>query len=146
MKYLYKYPQAAYPYDQLLEENLRRTKLDDEYELVDTGVFRDAVCLAESECRYTRRGGTGRFETGPLRARLHQRRQSQPSRNAREEPAGIPTGSQTCSDQDNAAPRLFLPVALRASLFTSASNGNARAADRPGHRHPISVAAAISFW
>ena len=39
MKYLYKYPQAAYPYDQLLEENLRRTKLDDEYELVDTGVF-----------------------------------------------------------------------------------------------------------
>jgi hypothetical protein len=39
MKYLYKYPQAAYPYDQLLEENLRRTTLDDEYELVDTGVF-----------------------------------------------------------------------------------------------------------
>lgn len=59
---------------------------------------------------------------------------------------GIPTGPQTCSDQDNAAPRLFRPVALRASLFTSASNGNARAADRPGHRHPISVAAAISFW
>src|SRR5271166_4534826 len=39
MKYLYKYPQAAYPYDQLLEENRLRTKLDDEYELADTGIF-----------------------------------------------------------------------------------------------------------
>jgi hypothetical protein len=39
MKYLYKYPQAAYPYDQLVEENRLRTKLDDEYELVDTGIF-----------------------------------------------------------------------------------------------------------
>ena len=48
--------------------------------------------------------------------------------------------------QTAAAPRLLLPVAVRASLFTSAANGNARAADRPGHRHPISVAAAISFW
>ena len=28
MKYLYKYPQAKYPYEQLLEENRRRTKLD----------------------------------------------------------------------------------------------------------------------
>ena len=39
MKYLYKYPQAEYPYEQLLEENRRRTKLDMEYELVDTGIF-----------------------------------------------------------------------------------------------------------
>src|SRR4029453_5801612 len=39
MKYLYKYPQAQYPYEQLLEENRRRTKLDMEYELVDTGIF-----------------------------------------------------------------------------------------------------------
>jgi Mannosylglycerate hydrolase MGH1-like glycoside hydrolase domain len=39
MKYLYKYPQASYPYGQLLEENQRRTKLDDEYELVDTRIF-----------------------------------------------------------------------------------------------------------
>jgi len=39
MRYLYKYPQAAFPYDQLLAENQRRTKLDDEYELVDTGIF-----------------------------------------------------------------------------------------------------------
>jgi hypothetical protein len=39
MRYLYKYPQEAFPYSQLLEENQRRTKLDDEYELIDTGIF-----------------------------------------------------------------------------------------------------------
>jgi hypothetical protein len=39
MKYLYKYPQAAYPYEQLLEENRRRGKHHPEYELVDTGIF-----------------------------------------------------------------------------------------------------------
>src|SRR5208283_216428 len=39
MKYLYKYPHAAYPYEQLLEENGRRGKEDMEYELVDTGIF-----------------------------------------------------------------------------------------------------------
>jgi hypothetical protein len=39
LKYLYKYPQAAFPYDQLREENARRTRLQPEYELVDTGVF-----------------------------------------------------------------------------------------------------------
>ena len=39
MKYLYKYPHAAYPYEQLLEENRRRGRQDMEYELVDTGIF-----------------------------------------------------------------------------------------------------------
>jgi Mannosylglycerate hydrolase MGH1-like glycoside hydrolase domain len=39
MKYLYKYPHAAYPYEQLLEENRSRGRLDREYELVDTGIF-----------------------------------------------------------------------------------------------------------
>jgi hypothetical protein len=39
MKYLYKYPQAAYPYQQLIDENGRRGKSDLEYELVDTGIF-----------------------------------------------------------------------------------------------------------
>ena len=39
MKYLYKYPQAEYPYNQLIEENRRRSRLQMEYELVDTGVF-----------------------------------------------------------------------------------------------------------
>jgi hypothetical protein len=41
MKYLYKYPQAAYPYAQLVEENRKRGKRDPEYELMDTGVFND---------------------------------------------------------------------------------------------------------
>ena len=39
MQYLYKYPQAEYPYAQLVEENRRRSRLDGEYELVDTGIF-----------------------------------------------------------------------------------------------------------
>ena len=38
-KGLYKYPQAAFPYDQLVKENARRTKQDPEFEILDTGVF-----------------------------------------------------------------------------------------------------------
>jgi hypothetical protein len=41
MKYLYKYPQAAYPYADLVETNRRCTRNDMEYELLDTGVFND---------------------------------------------------------------------------------------------------------
>jgi len=41
MKYLYKYPQAEFPYGQLLEENRRRGKLASEFELIDTGVFNE---------------------------------------------------------------------------------------------------------
>jgi hypothetical protein len=39
MKYLYKYPQAAFPYTDLVEINRSRSRLDLEYELLDTGVF-----------------------------------------------------------------------------------------------------------
>jgi hypothetical protein len=39
MKYLYKYPQAAYPYSDLVETNKRRSRHELEYELLDTGVF-----------------------------------------------------------------------------------------------------------
>jgi hypothetical protein len=39
MKYLYKYPQAAFPYDQLVAENRKRDKGQPEFELLDTGVF-----------------------------------------------------------------------------------------------------------
>lgn len=39
MKALYKYPQAAFPYDDLAAENGRRGFGDEEYELLDTGVF-----------------------------------------------------------------------------------------------------------
>jgi Mannosylglycerate hydrolase MGH1-like glycoside hydrolase domain len=41
MKYLYKYPQAAYPYTDLVETNRRRSRNEFEYELLDTGVFDD---------------------------------------------------------------------------------------------------------
>ena len=41
MKCLYKYPQRAYPYADLVDENRRRTRLDPEYELLDTGIFED---------------------------------------------------------------------------------------------------------
>jgi hypothetical protein len=41
MKMLYKYPQAAYPYVELLQENSRRSREEMEYELLDTGVFND---------------------------------------------------------------------------------------------------------
>ncbi|MEA2490875.1 MAG: hypothetical protein QOH21_2667, partial [Acidobacteriota bacterium] len=36
---LYKYPQARYPYEQLIEENHRRSRAEPELELIDTGVF-----------------------------------------------------------------------------------------------------------
>jgi len=39
MKYLYKYPQLAYPYDDLVETNRGRRRDELEYELLDTGVF-----------------------------------------------------------------------------------------------------------
>jgi len=39
MKFLYKYPQAEFPYGQLVEESRRRGKQDWEFELLDTGVF-----------------------------------------------------------------------------------------------------------
>ncbi len=41
MKALYKYPQVKYPYTDLVAENRRRNALDFEYELLDTGVFRE---------------------------------------------------------------------------------------------------------
>jgi hypothetical protein len=39
MKYLYKYPQAAFPYEELVRENAVRGREELEYELLDTGVF-----------------------------------------------------------------------------------------------------------
>ncbi len=39
---LYKYPQAAFPYDALLAENQRRTAQEPEFELLDTGIFDEA--------------------------------------------------------------------------------------------------------
>ena len=41
MKYLYKYPQNQFPYLDLIETNRRRSRLDPEYELLDTGIFNE---------------------------------------------------------------------------------------------------------
>ncbi len=41
MRYLYKYPQAAYPYDDLVATNRWRSRAELEYELLDTGAFDD---------------------------------------------------------------------------------------------------------
>src|SRR5262249_52355952 len=41
MKYLYKYPQAAYPYSRLVDGNRQRGRQEPEYELLDTGIFDD---------------------------------------------------------------------------------------------------------
>ena len=39
MRWRYHYPQAEFPYQELVEENRRRGSYDPEYELLDTGVF-----------------------------------------------------------------------------------------------------------
>ena len=39
MKMLYKYPQSAFPYEKLVQENKRRTRDEPEFELIDTGIF-----------------------------------------------------------------------------------------------------------
>ena len=41
MKALYKYPQAAFPYEQLVQENRNRGRESPEYELLDTGIFNE---------------------------------------------------------------------------------------------------------
>jgi hypothetical protein len=41
MKFLYKYPQAEFPYNRLVEENRKRGKSDLEFELIDSGIFDD---------------------------------------------------------------------------------------------------------
>ncbi len=41
MKMLYKYPQAPYPYQWLIDENKKRSRLQPEFELIDTGIFTD---------------------------------------------------------------------------------------------------------
>src|SRR5689334_4708112 len=41
MKHLYKYPQAAYPYTDLVNINRDRSKFETEYEILDTGLFNE---------------------------------------------------------------------------------------------------------
>ncbi len=39
MRWLYKYPQAAFPYEDLIETNAKRSLTEREYEIIDTGLF-----------------------------------------------------------------------------------------------------------
>ncbi|MES9812362.1 MAG: glucosidase [Candidatus Thiodiazotropha sp.] len=54
LRYLYKYPQAAYPYDRLVEENRQRSRLEPSFNLLDSGVFNNRefwdvdVCYAKA--------------------------------------------------------------------------------------------------
>lgn len=41
MKFLYKYPQRKFPYEQLVSESVNRSREVVEYELLDTGIFDD---------------------------------------------------------------------------------------------------------
>lgn len=41
MQMLYKYPQQAFPYQELINQNKQRSKLEPEYEILDTGIFQD---------------------------------------------------------------------------------------------------------
>ncbi len=76
MKCLYKYPQGAFPYEQLRVENARRSRSDPEYELLDTGVFdgdryfdvQVEYAKADVEDLLVRITATNR---GPDTARLH---------------------------------------------------------------------------
>ncbi len=76
MKYLYKYPQRAYPYRELVEENRRRGKHDPEYELLDTGVF-DGHRYFDVQVEYAKNTPEDVlilitvFNRGPETARLH---------------------------------------------------------------------------
>ncbi|MGH9313958.1 MAG: MGH1-like glycoside hydrolase domain-containing protein [Vicinamibacterales bacterium] len=76
MKYLYKYPQAAFPYAQLVEENRRRGKDSKEFELIDTGVF-DADRYFDVQVEYAKATPEDLlvritiFNRGPEAARLH---------------------------------------------------------------------------
>ena len=42
MRALYKYPQARFPYEFLVSENARRTRLEPEFELIDSGIFHES--------------------------------------------------------------------------------------------------------
>jgi len=53
MRYLYKYPQAEYPYGALVEENRRRSRQDPAYTLLDTGAFNEGRYF-DVEVRYAK--------------------------------------------------------------------------------------------
>jgi hypothetical protein len=76
MKYLYKYPQAAFPYQRLIDENRARGGSGAEFELLDTGIFDDDRYF-DVFVEYAKAGADDicirieAFNRGPEEARLH---------------------------------------------------------------------------
>ena len=73
---LYKYPQAAYPYQALVEQNRQRGKLEQEFELLDTGIFAENRYF-DIEIEYAKAAvddillRVTAYNRGPAAARLH---------------------------------------------------------------------------
>jgi hypothetical protein len=76
MKFLYKYPQAEFPYARLHGENRRRTRHDSEFELIDTGIF-DGDRYFDIQVEYAKASiddiviRIAVTNRGPEKARLH---------------------------------------------------------------------------
>ncbi len=76
LRWRYHYPQAAFPYEDLVAENARRSRHEPEYELADTGVF-DELRYWAVEVTYAKRGPTDILMTiqvtnaGPADETLH---------------------------------------------------------------------------
>jgi hypothetical protein len=66
-RYLYKYPQAEYPYDDLVAVNRARSRHEMEYELIDTGVFEGGRYF-DVEVEHEPRRGRPALPPGGLRA------------------------------------------------------------------------------
>jgi hypothetical protein len=76
LRYLYKYPQAEYPYGWLVEENRRRGRQDPPFNLLDTGVFQRQPLLG---CGSALRQGRSRGNPHPHRRRQSRTRRSDPA-------------------------------------------------------------------
>ena len=76
MKFLFKYPQGAFPYADLVETNRRRNREEMEYELLDTGVF-DGDRYFDVFVEYAKGGAEDilvkitALNRGPAEAELH---------------------------------------------------------------------------
>lgn len=76
MRALYKYPQSAFPYDELLQENQGRSRREREYELIDTGAF-DESRYFDVEVEYAKAGPNDTLirinitNRGPQPTKLH---------------------------------------------------------------------------
>ncbi len=142
---IYKYPQRAFPYQQLIDENRRRTPRDPELELLDTGIFDDdryfdigiEIAKEDADSVVFRVTATNR---GPERAPLHLIPQLW-FRNTWSWGAGAPAaacdhGSAGREGIDRSSGgRFHDPAAFRASAAAPARPAHPRAAC--GHATPL---------